>query len=271
MHPKALLNQCLLKLTGSPGAVRFLERVVSKSLYLSGIGSGDDPQLSGEKVVVQLLAQAGDGPFCIFDVGANNGQYLRMLRANLPHQNYTVHCFEPGAVCFGRLSDGFGDDDKVRLNNLALGDQCGQATLYYDRAGSELGSLTKRDLSHLGRSFDESETVEISTLDDYCAQNGIEKIHLLKIDVEGHELDVLRGAQRMLREGRVDLVAYEFGNLDARVYFRDMFNFFAGHGMATYRILPAGRLYPIENYKHIYEQFTTTNYLSVKKGIDPLA
>ena len=49
----------------------------------------------------------------------------------------------------------------------------------------------------------------MSPLDDYCAEHGIERIDLLKLDVEGAELEALRGAERLLREARVGCVMFE--------------------------------------------------------------
>lgn len=90
------------------------------------------------------------------------------------------------------------------LNNFALSKARGKSTLYYDKAGSGLASLTKRDLSHINRSFESSEDVLVETLDAYCEKNNIAFIDLLKIDVEGHELDVLSGAINMLQSKKLE-------------------------------------------------------------------
>ena len=69
--------------------------------------------------------------------------------------------------------------------------------MHYDSAGSGLASLTKRKLDHFNIDFSKEEKVDIDTIDNYCAENSIDHIHLLKIDIEGHELDVLSGSKRM--------------------------------------------------------------------------
>ena len=82
--------------------------------------------------------------------------------------------------------------------------------------------------------------------------------------MEGHELDVLRGATEMLREGKVSLVSFEFGgcNIDTRTFLQDFWYFFESYGMSMMgRITPTGFVQPLGKYSELYEQFTTTNYL----------
>ena len=90
----------------------------------------------------------------------------------------------------------------------------------------------------------------------------------MKLDVEGHELDVLRGAVRMLESQKIKMISFEFGscNLDSRTYFQDFFYFFKEIGMSTlFRITPSGYLSPIKEYQEIYEQFRTTNFIALPK------
>ncbi len=156
----------------------------------------------------------------------------------------------------------------VRLNNLALGNQPGQRTLFYDASGSGLASLTKRRLDHFGIQFDRSETVDLDTLDHYCQTHHIERVHLLKLDVEGHELEVLAGTESMFSKRAIDLVAFEFGgcNIDTRTFVQDFFYFFRDQQMTLYRIAPSGFLRPMPDYREAYEQFRTTNFVAIKNS-----
>ena len=107
----------------------------------------------------------------------------------------------------------------------------------------------------------------VDTIGDYCSRNGIERIDLLKCDVEGHELDVFAGAGGMFRSGSIGMATFELGgcNIDTRTYFQDFYYFFEDVGMQVLRITPSGFLMPIDSYKEVYEQFTTTNFVALKR------
>jgi hypothetical protein len=84
-------------------------------------------------------------------------------------------------------------------------------TPFSDTPGSGLASMTRRRLEHHRVAFRLREPVTIETLDDYWAGRPAERIDLLRVDVEGHELDVLCGAARTLGAARIDFVPFEVG------------------------------------------------------------
>ena len=185
-----------------------------------------------------------------------------------------IHCFEPSQHTHEALSRTITEANPpkkchVVLNQHALGRKRETLTLHYDELQSGLASLTKRRLDHFNINMSKSEEVEVLPLDEYCALNHISHIHLLKIDDEGHELDVLGGALDMLKNQAIDIITFEFGgcNIDTRTYFQDFWYFFKDYDMEIFRILPSGELLPIKAYKEIYEQFITTNYVAMKSSI----
>ena len=184
----SFLKNILAKLTGTHFIQNFLEKNVRVSQYLMGIGSGGVVLTSGEQAIFKLLRQHSRPPYCIFDVGSNTGQFLRLLQKNMTTAEYYVHCFEPGGATFLALADYCQQNQHFKINNVAIGSQNGQAILHFATPGSSLASLTKRKLDHLNIDFDQSEQVEVTTIDNYCAESSIDHIHLLKIDIEGHEL-----------------------------------------------------------------------------------
>ncbi len=245
------------------------EYAVRKATELMGIGSGDDVATSGEHSVLSILERQFPAPYCIFDVGANRGQFMEMVVSCLNTRDYTVHCFEPSKSAFAVLAEKASGNGRVVLNNIGLGDKPGEFTLYYNEPGSEIASLTQRRLDHLGIDFSQSETVRIDTLDSYCETRGIVAIDLLKLDVEGHELDVLeKGSLNMFGKGAIKMVSFEFGgcNIDTRTFFQDFFYFFKDRGMKIYRITPSGYMHHVDTYSEILEQFRTTNFLAT--GVD---
>jgi hypothetical protein len=109
----------------------------------------------------------------------------------------------------------------------------------------------------------------MDTVDHYCETNRIDRIHLLKLDIEGHEMDALMGALGMLDKKAIDIVTFEFGksDVDTRYFFKDFYYFFTGKGMQIFRITPSEYLMPVESYREINEQYRTTNFLAIKRGI----
>jgi len=141
-----------------------------------------------------------------------------------------------------------------------LGAKPGEAVLHADEEVSLFASLHPlRD-----RPPTTSTPVEVETVETICARHEIGHIHLLKVDVEGGELDALRGAEPLIRDGRLDLIQFEFGqnSLEARTYMRDFYDLLeATHEL--FRVTPRG-LVPLGEYRLALEIFeSATNYAAV--------
>jgi FkbM family methyltransferase len=252
-------------LCGNGPIQNLLGRTVKVANLLRGVGTGAALEVSGEDGVLACLRATVPAPRVIFDVGCNRGDFVDMvLRVLGPTHSGALHAFEPAGTTFEALADRFGSTPGVVLNRCALGRVPGTFRLHYDRAGSGLASLTKRDLAHLSIHMSESEEVAVRTLDEYCATAGVTRIDLLKIDVEGHELDVLGGASAMFDERRIGMVAFEFGgcNLDTRTCLRDFFQHFDRFGMTIHRVTPSGHLHAIDRYCEADELYLTTNFVA---------
>lgn len=240
----------------------FLQNAVKLGQYWQGIGCAGKANAVTDRAVLRELKGVG-GPLVIFDVGANRGQFLRLALSEFGGRS-VIHAFEPSSAAFADLKVRFGGQSGVILNNFALGSEASQRTLYFDVAGSELSSLYARKIEHHGHSFGGSEQVQVRTLDDYCAVQGVSRIDLLKLDVEGHELAVLNGAIEMFERRAIERVSFEFGgcNVDSRTFVRDFFEFFESRDMKLARVTAAGKLYPIARYEEGLEQFRTTCFLA---------
>ncbi|MDP2120199.1 MAG: FkbM family methyltransferase [Hoeflea sp.] len=233
----------------------------------AGLGHGGIVARSGEmKAAAAALARAGirTRDPVLFDVGGNVGEWTLAAKRTWPSAR--VHVFEPSASHLETLRPALASLEHVTVNPVALGAEAGQATLYKDADITGLASMTKRDLAHVGLSMDLSEAIEVDTLDAYCARHGITSIDMLKIDVEGHELDVLKGAAAMLDQRSVAVVQFEFGgcNVDTRTFFRDFYDFFDARGYRLFIAGPGGRLTPVRRYREFNEQFLTTNYIAIR-------
>lgn len=128
----------------------------------------------------------------VFDLGAHQGLYTLAMMQRVGAGGRVV-AFEPCPASFRVLRRNLDlnpERARVVLEPLAVAGTSGTTELWVDEADLTSSSLTSR----AGRPV----RVETVSLDDYCARTGLRPRHL-KIDVEGAELDVLRGAEALLR------------------------------------------------------------------------
>src|SRR5262249_16852532 len=143
----------------------------------------------------------------IFDVGANVGQSTMAYLRQFPSAK--IYCFEPVAETFCSLQENVGSHETVCTFRLAFGASQGKGTMVLDGSSDRFYLLpaTNRELVRDVR----LEQVEIQTLDAFCLRHGVDRINYLKIDTEGADLQVLKGAKRMLAQHSIDIVQVEAG------------------------------------------------------------
>lgn len=262
-----LYKSFLTKISRNGFVQHLLAAQVRSMNHARGIGTSGDFNTDGEFIVFDLIKKYPQPPYCIFDVGSNKGQFLECALNRMQQTSYNIHCFEPGQETFKMLEANSPVDGRIKLNNLGLGKENCEALLHYSECGDEGASLTKRKLDHYGIYPNHSETVRLTTLDDYCLAHSIEHIHLLKLDIEGHELDALTGSRNMIIGNNIDVILFEFGgcNIDSRRFFRDYWYFFKDTPMDVFRATPSGYLIKIEKYKEDLEQFSYSNFVAVRR------
>jgi FkbM family methyltransferase len=215
--------------------------------------------VAAEVAAVRQLA--GPTVELVIDVGANRGAWTREALTAFPKCH--VHAFEPSKSAFRALSSSLGSEPRVSLWNAGLGATEGTATLYADKEASELASFTRRRLDHFGIDFDIEEQVRVTTLPSWLAESGATRIDVLKLDTEGHELEILESAATVL--DRIAVIQFEFGgcNIDTRTFLQDFWYLLTSVGYRLYRLGPSG-LTPVEHYRETDEVFVTTNYFAAR-------
>ncbi len=239
------------------------------SLKGMNFGGGVFPKESGEaRVVSDFLERSSKPLLTVFDVGANSGSYTNVWLESLSQTRKSAHifAFEPARKLYEDLIQKFSKNATVQIFPWALSDRAGQAVLHSDFEGSGMASLAKRNMEFLGIGFEREEVITTQTLDEFCLVNGIGFIDFLKMDVEGFEFAVLKGGEKMLSQGRIGAIQFEFGgaNIDTKVFFKDFF-YLLSERYNLYRILKDG-LWPISRYSELEEVFITTNYYAEIKN-----
>lgn len=224
-----------------------------------GFGSGGNIYYSNERAVFELIKC--ELPLLI-DVGAHCGEYTNEFLDRF-HQGRAL-CFEPVEKHFMLLRTAVRTPDRVKFFQMAISNFEGESVIFRDKPISGLASLSRRNLEHFSISMDIEEQVPVTTLDTFAVSHRIHHVDLLKLDVEGHELNVLKGASGLLASGKIGVIQFEFGgcNLDTRTTFQDFYYFLTGYNFTIYVIHKRG-LYRLDRYKEIYEQYRTTNFVAM--------
>jgi FkbM family methyltransferase len=128
-------------------------------------------------------------PRVVLDVGANVGDWTAYIKRNFPDSR--IEAFEPVPDTFQALSARTAQLSGVRTWNCALGAESGQAVMAHTGGGGNT-------LVNAAASAHDKITVEIDTLDRISAAQGLPPVDLLKIDCEGYEMPILRGAATLL-------------------------------------------------------------------------
>lgn len=224
-------------------------------------GGGQSVMDSGEKEALEFLHCAFESDsrtVMLFDVGANDGIYLHSA-LKIFGQKLKAYSFEPQSASFEILRERFESDPRVELRKAAVGQEPGTANLFFGSDCETTASLHRNAILHQTR----SETVQLTTVDQVCKESGIERIDLLKIDTEGHEIDVLLGASAMMEANRIFSIQVEFGDtfLHTRHHFFDLWNLLSPKYI-VYRILRHG-LAELPRYSPDLEIYKAANFLCI--------
>lgn len=184
--------------------MRFVRKAVKHLLRRAGIDIRFIPELGFDAYDDMRKLAATERPL-VFDIGANRGQTIEHFRNAFTQP--VIHAFEPGRDTFANLRRRCAAIPDLHLNNVALGARAESRT-FLENTRDDMSSFLEPSVDAWGEIADRY-PVEVTTVDDYCAAHGIERIDILKSDTQGFDLDVLRGAQRMIDRSAIGLIFLE--------------------------------------------------------------
>jgi FkbM family methyltransferase len=172
-------------------------------------------QEADEGVIVLLKRQLPvNGVF--IDIGANIGTFTLVAARRALHGQ--VHAFEPSAHHFARLARNvdLNHFENVFLNQKGLYDQPGEAILFLPSQAGEMNNSGAASLytCETEGAAQVSEGVSLIRLDDYIRDRNIERVDIIKIDIEGAEIKALEGARETITRFRpLVFMELDLGNL----------------------------------------------------------
>jgi FkbM family methyltransferase len=195
----------------------------------------------------------------VLDVGANDGDWALLALNTVPWAE--IHCFEIATSTAAILRERTKNLPKIHVHPFGLAEASRPVTVFHYPTNSQLTSIVAypHGLPHspiFGR---------VLPGDTFVTAQSFARINLLKIDVEGSEPDVLRGFTRTLRAGRIDVIQFEYGQVNLLTGFllRDFYKFLEQFDFVI------GRLYPnyvdFRPYDIAQEDFRGPNFVAVRR------
>jgi FkbM family methyltransferase len=204
---KALLNRLHRWLGRSRRAAGLALKIHNQTHCILGYALGEDAEvtddLNSENWLIQQYAHSSK---VFVDVGANRGDWtaLFLQESKGPRRGLL---FEPVPELAAKLKERFQDQCGIEIVNAAISDQEGQMEFFVEPGDGKTSSLARGATSPRARKY----AVSVTTLDTAAKKAGLSGIDFLKIDAEGYDLNVLKGAQGLLARHAINVLQFEYG------------------------------------------------------------
>jgi FkbM family methyltransferase len=149
----------------------------------------------------------------IFDVGSCVGDTVLEFLNNYP--SASIYAFEPDPDSFSKLFERVKVMNKVYCNNIAIGEKT-ESKMFFQNKNFATNSFLEPDKQG-GDFTDNIDDLQLrhscilptTSLDNFCINNGIETIDLIKIDTQGYEFHVLKGAKKLIKSKKIKALYFE--------------------------------------------------------------
>ncbi len=232
--------------------------------YILGFGSGNGSTFEDVKEEIKYLKQFSNLNLeIIYDIGANKGEWTRAAHAIFP--NSKIFAFEPNPILFKQLQKLEFFEMSVKVFPYAIGSVEESRNFYFNSDLNKIGSLIEPEFMYsINR---ECQKVKVVRLDNLIKHNEIPVPNFIKIDVEGWELEVIKGLGDVLP--RVRFIQFEISEatLLANSSFRSIQEILTLNNFSIFRHSPKG-LIKVSEINVFNENFRTTNYLAVNQMLE---
>lgn len=217
---------------------------------------------NGEAQLLDTLAKHYDkGHFVFFDVGAHVGTYTDLVVERF--EDYEGHLFDLSQTTLDFCIQRHGDNTNLHINNAALSDEVGDVEYrFYPKIQMQNG------ISGVGpyTGFDfELRTAPCLTGDVYCTDHHIKHIDLLKIDVEGYDLHVIKGFDEIISHANVDVIQFEYNIKSGETHcmLKDFYDFLEPRGYILGPLRQTG--VEFRNFNFLHNDFESgPNYVACR-------
>jgi FkbM family methyltransferase len=202
----------------------------------------------------------------VLDIGANIGDWTVAFLDQLeiqPTRQVRLHAFEPVKATRAKLEANFvrySAAFDLRVHDYAVSDSNGTISMHIIDDGAGRNSIYASEIAS-------AYTIEIEavTLSDIFERAGIAHAHLVKIDAEGHDLAIMHGAASLLRDGRIDVLQFEYNHswVYARSFLKDVFDLIEPTSYKAARICH-GYIEVFDAWHPELERFFNANYVLVR-------
>jgi FkbM family methyltransferase len=182
------------------GLTKIIEKAYLRFGHQLGFNSSNINQRTLKKITKDIHNKV------VFDVGANIGEFSQSIR-RIKLQNPIV-AIEPQPECRAEFENRV--EGNFVLINMAVAEKTGKAILSRNMVQDRKAYLQKfSENDYSSKNFIE---VSVATLDSICDDLDIPEIGLLKIDTEGKDYKVLKGAEKLLKENRIGCIIFEISH-----------------------------------------------------------
>jgi FkbM family methyltransferase len=215
---------------------------------------------NGELWLLERIAARG--PVTAIDVGANLGEWVEGVLKVSP--NAVVLCYEPVPTTFALLAKNVSAPG-VTLINKGLSSLSGELEIHSVLDMPNISSM--HEVNFFGPDHEiETISVPIGTGDEEMARHGLSRVSIVKVDAEGHDLNVIEGFGTAIVAGTIDVFQFEYNQftLSARRALRDFFALLNEHYLLC-RLLPNG----LEacGYHPLLDNFCQSNWVAVRRAM----